>query len=79
MAQGTPPLGSSISLGNGALVYDFEKSRWSSLMTSVNYRQVHGFWGQKWRPNVESGYVFNNDFGNQRWVFPAGIELLLPQ
>ena len=71
--------GRSISLGNSALVYDFEKSRWSSLMTSINYGQVLGFWGHKWRPNVEAGYDFNNDFGNQRWVFRAGITLLLPQ
>ena len=71
--------GRSISLGNSALVYDFDSSRWSSLMTSVNYGQVLGFWGHKWRPNVEAGYDFNNDFGNQRWVFRAGITLLLPQ
>jgi len=71
--------GRSISLGNSALVYDFEKSRWTSLMTSINYGQVLGFWGQKWRPNVEAGYDFNNDFGNQRWVFRTGITLLLPQ
>ena len=68
--------GRSISLGNSALVYDFEKSRWSSLMTSINYGQVLGFWGHKWRPNVEAGYDFNNDFGNQRWVFRAGITLV---
>ncbi len=71
--------GRSISLGNSALVYDFEKSRWSSLMTSINYGQVLGFWGHKWRPNVEAGYDFNNDVGNQRWVFRAGLTLLLPQ
>jgi hypothetical protein len=71
--------GHSISLGNSALVYDFEKSRWTSLMTSINYGQVLGFWGHKWRPNVEAGYDFNNDFGNQRWMFRAGLTLLLPQ
>jgi hypothetical protein len=71
--------GRSISLGKSALVYDLDKSRWSSLMTSINYGQVLGFWGQKWRPNVEAGYDFNNDFGNQRWVFRAGITLLLPR
>ena len=70
--------GRSISLGNSALVYDFDKSRWSSLMTSVNYGQVLSFWGQKWRPNAEVGYDFNNDYGNQRWVFRAGITLLVP-
>ncbi len=70
--------GRSISLGNSALVYDFEKSRWSSLMLSANYGQVASFWGRKWRPNVEAGYDFNNDFGNQRWVLRAGITLLLP-
>jgi hypothetical protein len=71
--------GRSLSLGNSALVYDFEKSRWTSLLTSMNYGQVIGFWGHKWRPNVEAGYDFNDDAGNQRWVFRAGITLLLPQ
>jgi len=71
--------GRSISLGNSALVYDFAKSRWTSLMASINYGQVLGFWGHKWRPNVEASYDFNSDFGNQRWVFRAGITLLLPQ
>ena len=70
--------GRSLSLGNSALVYDLEKSRWSSLMPSANYGQVVSFWGHKWRPNVEAGYDFNNDFGNQRWVVRAGITLLLP-
>jgi hypothetical protein len=70
--------GRSISLGNSALVYDLEKSRWSSLMLSANYGQVMSFWGQKWRPNIEAGYDFNNDFGNQRWVLRAGITLLVP-
>jgi len=70
--------GRSISLGNSALVYDLVKSRWSSLMLSANYGQVVSFWGHKWRPNVEAGYDFNNDYGNQRWVLRAGITLLLP-
>jgi hypothetical protein len=70
--------GRSISLGNSALVYDLETSRWSSLMLSANYGQVVSFWGQKWRRNVEARYDFNNDFGNQRWVVSAGITLLLP-
>ncbi len=70
--------GRSLGLGNSALVYDFERSRWSSLMVSVNYGQVVSFAGHKWRPNVEAGYDFNNDFGNQRWVLRAGIVLLLP-
>lgn len=70
--------GRSLSLGNSALVYDFESSRWSSLMMSVNYGQVVGFAGHKWRPNFEAGYDFNNGFGGQRWVLRAGIVLLLP-
>ena len=70
--------GRSLGLGNSALVYDFERSRWSSLMLSVNYGQVVTFRGEKWRPNVEAGYDFNNAFGNQRWVLRAGIVLLLP-
>ena len=61
--------------GNSALAYAFEKSRWTSLMTSINYGQVLGFWGHKWRPHVEAGY----DFGNPRWVFRAGLTLLLSQ
>jgi hypothetical protein len=70
--------GRSLGLGNSALVYDFEKTRWSSLMLSVNYGQVVTFAGHKWRPNVEAGYDFKNDFGNQRWVLRAAIVLLLP-
>jgi hypothetical protein len=70
--------GRSLGLGNSALVYDFENSRWSSLMVSVNYGQVVGFAGHKWRPNIEAGYDFNNGFGNQRWVLRLGIVLLLP-
>jgi hypothetical protein len=73
-----PGAGRSLGLGNSALVYDFEKSRWASLMFSVNYGQVVSFWGEKWRPNVEIGYDFKDDFGNQRWVLRAGIVLLLP-
>ena len=70
--------GRSLGLGNSALVYDFESSRWSSLMVSVNYGQVVTFAGHKWRPNLEAGYDFNNGFGSQRWVLRAGIVLLLP-
>lgn len=70
--------GRSLSLGNSALVYDLVKSRWSSLMLSANYGQVVSFWGHKWRPNVEAGYDFSDDYGNQRWVVRAGITLLLP-
>jgi hypothetical protein len=71
--------GRSLGLGNSALVYDFEASRWSSLMMSVNYGQVVSWGGHKWRPNIEAGYDFSNAFGNQRWVFRAGIVLLLPK
>lgn len=71
--------GRSLSLGNSALVYDTERSRWSSLLIGVNYGQVVGFWGQKWRPNVEAGYDFKDDVGNPKWVFRVGIALLLPR
>jgi hypothetical protein len=69
----------SFAGSDSALVYDFEKSRWASLLTSINYGQVIGLWDHKWRPNVEAGYDFKDDAGNQRWVFRAGITLLLPQ
>ena len=71
--------GRSLSLGNSALVYDTEKSRWASLLASVNYGQVVSLWGQKWRPNFEVGYDFRDAFGNQQWVIRAGIALLLPR
>jgi hypothetical protein len=54
-------------------------AHWSSLMTRIDDGQVFGFWGHKWRPNIESGYDFNNNFDNPRWVFRAGFTLLLPQ
>lgn len=71
--------GRSLSLGNSALVYDTEKSRWASLLASVNYGQVVSFAGQKWRPNFEVGYDFKDDPGNPKWVIRAGISLLLPK
>ena len=71
--------GRSLSLGNSALVYDTEKSRWSSLLLSVNYGQVTSFWGQKWRPNIEAGYDFRDIPGNPKWVIRVGIALLLPK
>jgi hypothetical protein len=70
--------GRSLSLGNSALTYDTERSRWTSLLASVNYGQVVSFWGNKWRPNVEAAYDFQNDFGNQKWVIRLGIQLLVP-
>jgi len=71
--------GRSLSLGNSALVYDTEKSRWASLLVSANYGQVVPFWGHKWRPNFEVGYDFKDDPGNPQWVIRAGIVLLLPK
>jgi hypothetical protein len=70
--------GRSLSLGNSALVYDTEKSRWASLNLGVNYGQVVGFAGHKWRPNVEVDYDFKDDYGNPKWTIRAGIVLLLP-
>jgi len=71
--------GRSLSLGNSALLYDTVNSRWSSLLLSVNYGQVMTFWGEKWRPNIEVGYDFRDTVGNPKWVFRAGIALLLPR
>jgi hypothetical protein len=70
--------GRSFSVGNSALVYDTERSRWSSLLVSVNYGFVVGWAGQKWRPNFEVGYDFKDDPGNQEWVLRAGVALLVP-
>jgi hypothetical protein len=71
--------GRSLSLGNSALVYDIERSGWTSLFTSINYGQVVSFWGHKWRPNAELGYDFKDSPGNPKWVIRAGITLLLPK
>lgn len=71
--------GRSLSLGNSALVYDTERSRWSSLLIGLNYGQVASFWGHKWRPNVEVDYDFKDTTGNEKWVFRVGLVLLLPK
>jgi hypothetical protein len=71
--------GRTLSLGNSALVYDMENSRWASLQFGVNYGQVVSFGGHKWRPNVEVDYDFKDDPGNPKWVIRAGITLLLPK
>jgi len=71
--------GRSLSLGNSAIIYDTEKSRWTSFFMSLNYGQVVSFAGHKWRPNVEVGYDFKDDPGNPRWMIRAGITLLLPK
>lgn len=71
--------GRSLSLGNSALIYDTEKSRWASLMLGVNYGQVVTWAGHKWRPNVEIDYDFRDTRGNPQWVVRAGIVLLLPK
>ncbi len=71
--------GRSLSIGNSALLYDTERSRWASLLASVNYGQVVTFAGHKWRPNVEVGYDFKDDPGNPKWIARAGIALLLPK
>jgi hypothetical protein len=65
-------------LGNNALVYDTETSRWAPLLASLNDGQVVSFAGHKWRPNIEVGYDFKDDRGNPKWVIRAGISLLLP-
>ena len=51
--------GRSLSLGNSALVYDTERSRWVVADAgSVNYGHVVGCAGHKWRPNIEVDYDF---------------------
>ena len=70
--------GRSLSLGNSALIYDFEQSRWASLQMGLNYGAVVGFWGHKWRPNFEVDYDFQNDTGTPGWTVRAGMTLLLP-
>ena len=70
--------GRSLSLGNSAFVYDTKKGAWSSLQLGVNYGQVVGLWGHKWRPNAEVDYDFQNNQGNPKWTIRAGIVLLLP-
>jgi hypothetical protein len=70
--------GRSLSLGNSALVYDTERSRWSSPQLGVNYGQIVSLWGHKWRPNAEIDYDFKNDRGNPKWIFRIGMVLLLP-
>ena len=71
--------GRSLSLGNSALVYDTERSRWTSVMLGANYGQVVTWAGQRWRPNVEVDYDFRDLRGNQEWVVRAGVSLLLPR
>jgi hypothetical protein len=71
--------GRSLSLGNSAIVYDLENSRWSSLLIGVNYGQVTSLWGQKWRPNIELGYDFSDRLGNPTWAVRVGVTLLLPK
>jgi len=70
--------GRSLSLGNSAFVYDTAKSRWASLMLGVNYGQVVSLWGQKWRPNVELDYDFQDRTGTPKLTLRAGFALLLP-
>ena len=71
--------GRSLSLGNSAIVYDLETSRWASVLASLSYGQVVSFGGQKWRPTVEVGYDFKDDPGNPKWLLRAAISLLLPK
>ncbi len=70
--------GRSLSLGNSAFVYDTQNSRWASLALGVNYGQVISLWGQKWRPNVEIDYDFQDRTGTPKVTFRAGFALLLP-
>jgi hypothetical protein len=70
--------GRSLSLGNSAFVYDTTKSRWTSLAMGVNYGQVISLWGEKWRPNVEVDYDFQDRTGTPKLTLRVGIALLLP-
>ena len=68
----------SLSLGNSAFVYDTTKSRWASLALGVNYGQVISLWGEKWRPNVEVDYDFQDRTGTPKLTLRVGVALLLP-
>jgi hypothetical protein len=70
--------GRSLALGNSALIYDTAKSRWASLQLGLNYGQVMGWAGHKWRPNVEASYDFRDSTGAPTWTLRAGVALLLP-
>jgi hypothetical protein len=70
--------GRSLSLGNSGLIYDTERSRWASLLASVNYGQIVTFRGHKWRPNIEAGYDFKDAPGNPKWTIRIGVALLVP-
>lgn len=70
--------GRSLSLGNSAFVYDTKNSRWASLAVGANYGQVVTLWGQKWRPNVEVDYDFQDRVGTPKLTLRAGFALLLP-
>ena len=71
--------GRSFSLGNSALVYDTEKSKWTSLQLALNYGQVIKFAGHNWKPSIEAGYDFQDAVGNAQWVIRIGFALLLPK
>ena len=49
----------------------------ASLALGVNYGQVVSLWGQKWRPNVEVDYDFQDRTGNPKVTLRAGFALLL--
>lgn len=70
--------GRSLSLGNSALIYDTKQSRWASLALGLNYGQVISLWGEKWRPNVEVDYDFQDRTGTPKVTLRAGVSLLLP-
>jgi hypothetical protein len=70
--------GRSLSLGNSNLAYDTRQSRWASLSLGLNYGQVVGFWGHKWRPSIEVDHDFQNRAGNPKTTIRAALVLLLP-
>jgi len=59
--------GRSLSLGNSALLYDTEKSRWASLLASVNYGQVVGFGGTSGDRTSRSATT-----SRMTWAIPSG-------
>lgn len=71
--------GRSASLGSSQLVYDTERSRWSSIQLGLNYGQVVSAWGWHWRPSIETDYEFRDLPGNPKWTVRLGITLLVPQ
>ena len=72
--------GRSISLGNSALVYDSDKSRWSSLMTRHQLRPGARRSGATSGARMSrSATTSTTTVGNQQWVVRAGLTSVVAQ